>query len=130
MNPCLRALLLGLLWASLGSAASLGAQEFTGPVTEPLPYEELEFPSWAHDVRRFEVVFFGAVPLTYILTSLVYDFSLYASHDFDTEYGMGTQRSQDDLRFMLAVTVSLSAGIALTDWVVGRARKNRRAPQE
>ena len=104
-----------------------GEEEFTGPTTEPLPYEEVEFPQWSHDLRRFEVILFGSVPLTYILTNLVYDFSLFASHNFDSEYSMGTATDQDDIEFKLITSLSLSAGIAAADFVIGKMKESRAA---
>ena len=101
-------------------AAQSDSDEFTGPYTEPLPYEEIEFPDWAWDVRRLEVIFFGSVPLTYILTNLVYDISIYASHEWDNEYRMGTARTQDDIKFMLTTSLYLSGGIAVTDFILGK----------
>ncbi len=111
-----------LLFLQWGGIVCLGAEEFNGPVTEPLPYEEIEFPEWAHDMRRFEVIFFGSVPLSYIVTNLVYDLSIYASHDFKTEYRMGTARDQDDIEFMLITSVSVSAGIAVLDYIIGQVK--------
>ena len=35
------------------------------------PYEDSEFPKWALDLRRGEILFFGALPITYAMTSLV-----------------------------------------------------------
>ena len=124
-----RWLLFIILFLQWGGLVCLGAEEFNGPVTEPLPYEELEFPEWAHDLRRFEVIFFGSVPLSYIVTNLVYDLSIYASHDFETEYRMGTARDQDDIEFMLLTSVSVSAGIAVLDYIIGQV-KDRRADRK
>ena len=67
-----------------------------------------------------EVIFFGSVPLTYILTNLVYDISIYASHEWDNEYRMGTARTQDDIKFMLTTSLYLSGGIAVTDFILGK----------
>ena len=121
--------LLVLLWLILpGMAEDTESDEFDGPYTEPLPYQEVEFPDWAWDVRRLEVIFFGSVPLTYILTNLVYDVSIYASHDFDNEYRMGTARTQDDIKFMLTTSLYISGGIAITDFILGKViefRENR-----
>jgi len=106
-----------------------GEEEFTGPSTEPLPYEDVEFSQWSHDLRRFEVIFFGSVPLTYILTNLIYDFSLYASHDFNSEYRMGTSTDQEDVQIKLITSLSLSAGIAAADFVIAQIKESRAGKQ-
>lgn len=43
----------------------------TPPVYEP--YEKDEFPAWMYSLRRAEVVFFGAFPITMLFSSLAYD---------------------------------------------------------
>ncbi len=118
MKKAVSVLLLLLFLESL--AAQSDSEEFTGPYTDPLPYEQVEFPEWAWDIRRMEVIFFGSVPLTYILTNLVYDISIYASHEWDNEYRMGTARTQDDIKFMLATSLYISGGIAVTDFILGK----------
>jgi len=42
-------------------------------ISEPLPYREDEFPAWVHSLRRFEIIFFGSVPLSYIFISFGVD---------------------------------------------------------
>jgi hypothetical protein len=129
----LKKLLAAFLFClALSGWQQIPAQEFEGPITEPLPYEDVEFPDWAHDVRRFEVIFFGSVPLTYILTNLVYDVSVYGAHNFERDYAIGTQRDQKDIKFMLLTSVSISAGIAVLDYIIGQAkdRKEKRQTAE
>ena len=61
----------------------LPAQQLPPP--EPLMPEEYdpeEFPLWAHDLRRYEVVAIGTYPITFFATSLIYDFSVYAANDW------------------------------------------------
>lgn len=40
--------------------------------TEPIPYAKEEFPQWALDLRRFEVVSLGSIPFAMIGVTLVY----------------------------------------------------------
>ena len=50
-----------------------GSDEKDKPgATEPVPYEEEEFPLWLQDVRRFEVVLFGSVPFSFLYTTAMY----------------------------------------------------------
>ena len=109
--------------ASAVRSLPAGAQEL--PPQEPLvaaDYEQDEFPRWARDARRFEVIAVGSLPLTYFATSLVYDYSIYASHGFDPNYSMGTQRSNRDIGIMLGTAAGISVGLALADFIIGRAR--------
>ena len=43
----------------------------------PKPYGEDEFPSWAYDIRRTEIITFGSLPFVTIGVSLVYGAALY-----------------------------------------------------
>ena len=44
------------------------------------------FPQWAKDLRRGEIITFGAFPFTYFFTSLVYDTYRCANNGWDTRY--------------------------------------------
>ena len=125
----LLSLFLVLVFLSGSLMADTDSDEYDGPYTDPLPYEKVEFPVWVHDIRRCEVIFFGSIPLTYIFTNLIYDYTIYATHDFDSEYGIGTARDQDDIEFMLLTSLSISGGIAVVDLIIDkilylRAKKN------
>lgn len=120
-----RVLLSFIICFLISGSQIWGEEKFTGPTTEPLPYEDVEFPAWSHDLRRFEVILFGSVPLTYILTNLIYNFSLYATHNFDSEYGMGTYTDQEDIQIKLMTSLSLSTGIAAADFVIGKIKESR-----
>ncbi|MEE1181408.1 MAG: hypothetical protein UHY90_04070, partial [Treponema sp.] len=45
---------------------------FAEESTEPVPYSKEEFPQWALDLRRFEVVSLGSIPFAMIGVVLVY----------------------------------------------------------
>jgi len=67
----LRAAAIGLLVAF--SAAAAGAEEEHVPV----PYAPEEFPAWAHELRRAEIVFFGSLPFSFFFTFEAYDTGKY-----------------------------------------------------
>lgn len=92
----------------------------------PEPYTPEEFPEWAWGIRRFEVIFFGSFPLMYMFTTLVYDFVIYASHNFDDEYQLGTARSQDDFFNMAIIALSVSGAIAIADMVIQIIKRSRK----
>lgn len=112
---------------------ALPAQEINGPVTEPLPYQDVEFPQWAHDMRRFEVIMFGSFPITYILTSMVFDVSSLAGNGFNSGFSLGTEKDQDDLKLLLITSASLSGAIAVADLIIGKIKKKNarnRVPED
>lgn len=45
---------------------------FAEESTEPVPYSKDEFPQWALDLRRFEIVSLGSIPFAMIGVVLVY----------------------------------------------------------
>lgn len=106
------------------------SQEMNGPLKEPLPYQEVEFPQWAHDVRRYEVIMFGSFPLTYILSSLVYEGVKLASGGNENGFSLYSEKSQDDIKILLISSASLSVGIATADLIIGKIKKKKQRDLE
>ncbi len=69
------------------------------------PYDPLEFPQWSHDLRRGSIIFLGSTPITFGVTSLVLPLM------YQGEVPGSTR---------LITALSLSAGIAALDWLLGR----------
>lgn len=44
----------------------------------PIPYDPAEFPQWAHDLRRAEIVALGAFPVAMVLSGLGYQLGRFA----------------------------------------------------
>ena len=95
------------------------------------PYTEDEFPDWALDVRRFEVIMIGAVPVTMLVSIL--GFNIYKSVDAyiadPTNFSLvdafsASAWDDDERKTVLAIGVSLSAVIATADYLLGRREKN------
>ena len=68
------------------------------------PYSDDEFPKWSLDLRRGEIIFFGSLPLTYAMTTIV-------------SSGLVKQ----DLTFWqtLAISAGVSTAITLLDYILG-----------
>ena len=81
------------------------APVFSLDSTDYEPYTADEFPKWALDLRRAECIFFGGIPIAYPLTAL--SFSL----------------ANKETSFLqnLAIACSVSAAIALIDYIIGAA---------
>lgn len=91
------------------------------------PYEEEEFPGWALDLRRGEVIFFGTIPFTFFASKLSYDLYRYASNNFDSDlvpalFGNTTPPvlNNDEKFQIILVSVSLSAFLAVLDYLLGK----------
>ncbi len=93
------------------------------PIT-PEEYEPEEFPLWAQDVRRFEVIAFGSFPLTYFLSSLVYDITLSAINNGDPEFELGSQRGEQDLTIIIGAAGIASVLVAIADLIITLSKRN------
>lgn len=94
------------------------------------PYQENEFPQWAKDLRRWEIIFFGTIPFSFFYTSFSYDFYRYASNDFDSIYApaiLGNKtpliRTNSEKLQIIAFSLSLSAVLAFADYLLGKPWK-------
>jgi hypothetical protein len=89
-------------------------------------YKPDEFPEWAHSVRRFETIFFGSLPFTFLFSSLGFDMYAYSSSGFQQDYlplFLGTSPEKEeftrDTRWQkIGVSISLSLVIALVDFII------------
>jgi len=121
----LKSRLFFLLWIAV-SGAAVSAQEL--PPREPIMPEEYspdEFPTWAWDIRRFEIVAVGTFPITYLFVSLIYDFSIYAAHNFNTRYSIGSQRGTRDIGIIVGSAAAVSFVLAVTDLFINLNRRQR-----
>lgn len=104
---------------------------------EPEPYDESEFPPWTRKIRRGEIILIGSFPFTMFFTNLGAQIYKYATSEPDSEFTPsifgGVQQSDftDDEKIAVLVTaVSISAAIALTDFIIGEIIEKRNAREE
>lgn len=108
-----------LLSVGLGVFADTAAEE-------PVPYSPEEFPPWLHDLRRAEIIFIGSIPVSLILSGLIYPYYRWAAKDFQSAYAPelfgGASRELDagERENVLIFTVSLSGIITLADFIIGK----------
>jgi len=89
-------------------------------------YKPDEFPEWAHSLRRFETIFFGSIPFTFLFGSLGFDMYAYSSSGFQQEYlplFLGSSPEKEafnrDTRWQkIGVSISLSLVIAFVDFLI------------
>ena len=110
---------LFLLLLSIIASGFLPAQQLPPPdPLMPEEYDPEEFPMWAHDLRRYEVIAIGSYPITFFATSLIYDFSVFASNDFNPSYAMGSQRDSQDIGIIVGSAACVSLIIATVDLII------------
>lgn len=104
----------------------------------PLPYERDEFPDWGWDLRRGEIIAFGAFPIAMILSGIGLQLGRFAiksaeSGEFSQEYAPfffstepGPRYNQNERTGLLISAGVISVGIALIDYFLGRRERARR----
>ncbi len=127
-----RVVLLLVLAVFLGSPA-WGQSD---PIT-PEPYAPEEFPGWARDLRRGQIIALGVFPVSLILTQLTYDLARFGvksaqAGEFDREAAPwffappGVQRfSQEEKETILITSAVVSVAFALVDYALGRRERRR-----
>jgi hypothetical protein len=137
-----RAALAFLLLASLAVIA--GAQQPpaggpaapAAPATErvPEPYRPEEFPAWALDLRRAEIVFFGSLPFSLALTFETWDIGRFVASGFDPLRApwplragsvIGAGYTPAEKGWLIAAAVTVSAGVSVADFLLGRRARAR-----
>lgn len=115
----MKPLVLLFLVAFLLGSCTTTPQEYG----DPEPYREEEFSRGAKDLRRAEIIFLGALPLSYMLTNLLYDSIMDnttgaegESTNFTTDY---------HTRNKLTIALSASAVISLTDYLLGLGERKK-----
>ena len=120
-------LLLILLIAPLGRAVAQ-----TAAVLPSADYNTHEFPLWARDLRRAEIVAFGSFPFTVLLGTFVVETITYINHDWDARYrpwpfkgAGGIAMSRDDRILALEMAAVGSVLISLADFLIVRYKRNQ-----
>ncbi|MDR1230227.1 MAG: hypothetical protein LBK61_02375 [Spirochaetaceae bacterium] len=116
----------------LAVASSVAAQTNT---TAPSAEETIEWPQFAQDLRRFDVVSFGLYPFAYLVTGIGYDLVRSAQHGWNSAYypwplnDGGVGWDSDDYRKVIAGAAVVSLAVAAIDmtivWIKRRATNKR-----
>ncbi|MDR0527389.1 MAG: hypothetical protein LBG79_06205 [Spirochaetaceae bacterium] len=116
-------LLVLILVFSLNTALEAQTSSSTTTTTTEKPYE---FPQWAKDVRRFDVIAFGVFPFAWLFSSIGLDLYRSAQHEWsDNRYypwpvtGKNPVLWNNDeyiMAFVFAGLVSLT--VAIADFVI------------
>ncbi len=91
------------------------------------PYTREEFPKWANDLRRGEIIFFGTAPFTFFISTFIHDFYLYYANGYNEEFApaiLGNKtppvKTNKEKLQIIGISVSFSAVLALIDYLLGK----------
>jgi hypothetical protein len=108
-------------------AHSIYAQTTTTPNVSPTPL-------WVKDLRRAEIVAFGAFPFAMFATTFTIDTYRLASHDWDMLYAPWPFKpagaivmTQDELKNTITIAVGLSLAISIADYLIVRHKRHKQA---
>ncbi|MDR3337345.1 MAG: hypothetical protein LBT16_09095 [Treponema sp.] len=111
----------------------LFAEADTGTVfIEPPAPEKKDFPQWAKDLRRFEIIMFGAFPFAYFLASELVDFSRWSNNNWDTRYAPWPMKSsgavamtKEDYTLAIGAAAGISVFVAIVDYCVVQYKQTK-----
>ncbi len=87
--------------------------------TNPEPYGKDEFPSWAKDLRRTEIITFGSLPFATLGVTLGYGIIKYANGSSTSIANpfnkSSSQYSLDEQKKILGISCAVSLALGLTD---------------
>ncbi|MDR0785987.1 MAG: hypothetical protein LBE74_08950 [Treponema sp.] len=102
---------------------------------EPFRYDSLEFPQWARDVRRFDIVTLGALPFAFFTATFFTDATRWAQHDWEMTYSpwplkpSGAYETSDDEKLaVLGIAFAIAVGVAVIDLVVINVKRLKTPP--
>jgi hypothetical protein len=136
---CILAFSLGIsVWSSSGFAQTssgtggAAAQGSSGGTKPSLGFDTSEFPLWAKDLRRAEIVTFGSFPFTMFFTTFAVDTWRCYSHGWDPLYAPWPAKppgainmTQDELTMSIAIAAAVSVAIAVTDFSIVQIKRYR-----
>jgi hypothetical protein len=121
-----------LVFACFPASAQNSTQGFSPDILPDVTSPSSEFPLWARDLRRGEIIAFGSFPFTMFLSTFVMDSSRYLDHDNDERYAPwpfkppgAIEMSRKEREQTLAAAAVISATIAVVDFAIIQIKRSR-----
>jgi hypothetical protein len=123
---CLGAFVFSESWAQ--TAAPTPA-----PIQESTRFDTFEFPQWARDLRRGEIIAIGVFPFVLLLTAISVDTYRFQSHGWNRQYapwpiksaGAVDRDKSENIR-VISIAAAGAVAIALTDYAIVRIKRYKR----
>ena len=111
-----------IFFVSLFSVFPIYAEDTTVSRT-PDPYGAEEFKQWQKDLRRFEIITFGALPFVSLLSFWAYDIRRSIAHQGDPAYNpwpikdakIAVKLTEKEQLGIFLTAVGISLGVAIID---------------
>lgn len=109
---------------------TIDSKDFSGILSDEEVKEE--FPLWARDLRRAEIVAFGSLPFTLFLSRIGVDTWRWSNNSWDMQYApwplKGTSAvdmTSDEARASIAIAFGISTLIAIADHLIVRHKRTQ-----
>ncbi|GHV51892.1 hypothetical protein AGMMS49579_08210 [Spirochaetia bacterium] len=106
----------------------------SGTVKPTAPKDKEEFPLWAKDLRRGEIIAFGTFPFTMFFSTFIMDGIRYINHDNDPRYApwpfktAGAENmSKEEHELTMLIAGAASVTLALTDFTIVKIKRYKLA---
>jgi hypothetical protein len=126
--------ILGLLFPAQSLRASGRSQSGTRNGTGSQSEKKDEWPQWARDLRRADIITFGSFPFSFFLAGIIVDTYRASQHNWDTRYGpwpvnMGgaVSRTTDEHLTTIFVAAGGAVLVATADYIIQRVKRERAA---
>jgi hypothetical protein len=126
------AVLACALLAALPAAGASAQTAAKAAAAKIEPYTSEEFPSWALDLRRADIVAFGALPFTVFFAQFAIDGWRFSQNSWDRRYApwplktAGAVEMDENQRIAaFAAGCAGAATVALVDWILVSKRRAR-----
>jgi hypothetical protein len=119
----LKAYISLVMMFSFGILMPCFPQTFTPQIE---PYTKDEFPQWAHDLRRTEVVTFGSLPFATLTVTLGFGIARWANGgSFPNPLDKSASGySQDEQIQILLISAGISVALGLTDLTINLVKRH------
>jgi hypothetical protein len=105
----------------------------TAPAQQSTHFDSSEFPQWARDLRRGEIITIGAFPFVLLLTAISVDTYRFKSHGWDRRYAPwpiksagSVERDKSENIRVISIAAAGAVAIALTDYAIVRIKRHKR----
>ncbi|MDR1058760.1 MAG: hypothetical protein LBL43_04355 [Treponema sp.] len=131
---CLAAFVFSESWAQTTTpAAPTTAATPTTPPQESTRFDTAEFPQWARDLRRGEIIAIGVFPFVLLLTAISVDTYRFQSHGWNRQYAPwpiksagAVERDKSENIRVISIAAAGAAAIALADYAIVRIKRYKR----